>query len=173
MVPVELHGDDADAHRRRTFLVVSWQSAVTKGATIDCLFPAFCLDNNQATEQTASQLEMALVWSLQQMSAGRLFNHNHWGVTTTAAFPGPIAGRYRACWVGTKGDQAYLKKAFKLSGSWVSKNVCHACQAGPLNKYLHSAFKSCIPEGHLHSRQYVLHQLWLQCATQKHVSRIF
>ena len=78
IVPIELHGDDADAHRRRTFLVVSWQSAVTKGATIDCIFPAYCVDNNQATEETASQLDMALVWSLQQMSAGTLFEHDHW-----------------------------------------------------------------------------------------------
>ena len=136
IVPIELHGDDADAHRRRTCLVVSWQSAVTKGATIDCIFPAYCVDNNQATEETASQLDMALVWSLQQMSAGTLFEHDHWGNTTTPLVSGAIAGPWRACWVGTKGDQAFIKKSFKLSGSWVSKHVCYACKAGPLNKYL-------------------------------------
>ena len=132
VVPLEIHGDDADAHRRRTFLVVSWQSAVTKGSTMDTIFPIYCLDNIQATKHTASQLDMAVVWSLQQMQAGFCFDHDHWGVAATPSFCGPIAGRYRGIWVGTKGDQAYIKKAFCLSGSWVSKSTCYFCQAGPL-----------------------------------------
>ena len=107
------------------------------------------------------------------MSTGRLFDHDHWGMTTTPSFRGAIAGRYRACWVGTKGDQAYIKKAFKLSGSCVSKTICHACKAGPLNKPTSGAgLESCIPEGHFHTRQIALRKLRQQCGTQSHVSRL-
>ena len=52
-IPIELHGDDADAHRRRSFLITSFQSAVTKGSTMDTIFPIYCLENSQASEHTA------------------------------------------------------------------------------------------------------------------------
>ena len=51
-----MHGDDADSHRRRTFMCVSWQSAVTHGSTLDTIFPIYVMDNSQATEHTAPEL---------------------------------------------------------------------------------------------------------------------
>ena len=53
-VPLEVHGDDADSHRRRTFCVASFRSAITRGPTLNTLLPMYVLDNAQACEHTVS-----------------------------------------------------------------------------------------------------------------------
>ena len=57
VVPLEVHGDDAESHRRRSFLVVSLRSPITKGATMRTLFPMYIMDSDQTGSGTAPRLQ--------------------------------------------------------------------------------------------------------------------
>ena len=61
VIPIEVHGDDADAHRRRTFCCVSFRSAVTRGPTMKSLFPIYVLDNTQASEHSVAWQNFPLI----------------------------------------------------------------------------------------------------------------
>ncbi|CAE7244625.1 unnamed protein product, partial [Symbiodinium sp. CCMP2456] len=101
-IPLEFHGDDADSHRRRTFLICSFQSALTCGPTLDTIYPVYCIDNQQASKWTQSELDLHLVWSIQQLQQGELFNHDAHGRPHTPPYRN-IMGEYKAIWVGMKG----------------------------------------------------------------------
>ena len=71
---------------------------------------------------------MHLVWSLCQLLHGETFEFDCWGAPLAASST-PIGGGWKGIYVGTKGDQQYIKKAFAFEGSWVSDRVCFACKA--------------------------------------------
>ena len=54
-VPIEVHGDDAQAQKRRSFLCVSIRSPITRGATYDVLFPCYVLDSDQTAPGTVTR----------------------------------------------------------------------------------------------------------------------
>ena len=60
MVPIEVHGDDAEAHKRRSFLCVSIRSPITRGATYDVLFPCYVLDSDQTAPGTVTRYLISL-----------------------------------------------------------------------------------------------------------------
>ena len=68
------------------------------------------------------------MWSLCQLMHGRTFEFDCWGAPTSSSTMG-LANGWRAVYVGTKGDQQYIKKAFAFEGSWVSQRICFACKA--------------------------------------------
>ena len=72
---------------------------------------------------------MQVVWSLNQLAAGKTFGFDAWGKEIPGHEPMVLAGGWRAIWSGMKGDQVYIKKALCLSTSWVSKEVCYHCKA--------------------------------------------
>ena len=74
------------------------------------------------------QLDMHLVWSLCQLMHGHTFEFDCWG-SATASSSMEIASGWKAIYVGTKGDQQHIKKAFVFEGSWVSQHVCFSCKA--------------------------------------------
>ena len=75
------------------------------------------------------ELDMHVVHSFQQLQRGRTLPFDPWGKLITGASESVIADGWRGVWVGTKGDQQYIKKCFCFESSWVSENVCHRCKA--------------------------------------------
>ena len=55
VVPIEVHGDEAEAHKRRSFLWVSIRSPITRGATYDVPFPCYVLESDQTAPGTVTR----------------------------------------------------------------------------------------------------------------------
>ena len=81
---------------------------------------------------------MQVVWSLNQLAAGKTFGFDAWGKEIPDHEPMILAGGWRAIWSGTKGDQVYIKKALCLSTSCISKEVCYHCKRTRMQRLLHN-----------------------------------
>ena len=77
------------------------------------------------------QLDMQVVWSLNQLAAGHTFSFDAWGKTLEGHQSIRLASGWRGVLSGVKGDQVFIKKTFNLARSWVSREVCIHCEVGP------------------------------------------
>ena len=98
-VPLVVHGDGADSHRRRSFLVLTLGSLVVSGNFWDCKFLLYCLDESRATPDTVSPLDLWCAWSMTELQLGSYMDKDPWG-RSLAAFDtgkrqGLIAGGYK------------------------------------------------------------------------------
>lgn len=131
-IPLVVHGDDADSHRRRNFLILTVGSLMTGGAMFDTKFLVYCLDNSRATSETISTLDQWVVWSLTELAMGRWLDVDPYG-RPHAPFDqgrcGLLADGWRAVVVVHKGDEKYIQKAYRTSHGAVSRNICIQCRA--------------------------------------------
>ena len=132
-IPLALHGDDAESHRRRSFCICTVGSVTVHGNTWDTKMLVFCLDNSQCTAETSRTLDLWLTWSLLELSLGHFLDKdpygNPYGPYQTGARVGPIAEGWRAVLAVQKGDEKYIQRVFHTSHSWVSEQVCLLCEA--------------------------------------------
>ena len=77
------------------------------------------------------QLDMHVVWSLNQLAAGHTFPFDAWGQTIAGHQRVTLASGFKAVLSGIKGDQVFIRKTLNLARSWVSRNVCMHCEVGP------------------------------------------
>lgn len=140
-VPLVLHGDDADSHRRRTFLIVTFGSLLVCGTSMwDSKYLLYCLDVSQAVSHTFQVLDKWLTWGLMELQMGTFMDTDPWNRPLPQWHQGkrrgPVADGFRGVLVVHKGDEKYLQRAYKASHGAVSKNVCIHCHAssreGPL-----------------------------------------
>ena len=99
-VPLVFHCDDGEAHRRRSFMISSFGSAVVHKSPWDCRFVLYCTDNAKSCDNTYDTLDTWLAWSFTELGAGRFLEHSPWG---------EVMG---------------LRKS-----TWVSEEVCFTCRA--------------------------------------------
>lgn len=133
-IPVSIHGDDADSHRRRNFMIVTFGSllSVGCGGFFDTRLLCYCLDNSRAVPSTVATLDMWVVWSLLELQVGHYMDVDPWGQPYpphASGRSGSICGPWRFIMVCHKGDEKYIQKVYKTSHSAVSKNVCILCDA--------------------------------------------
>lgn len=139
-VPLVLHGDDADSHRRRSFCIVTLSSLTVNGQSMwDSKYLLYITDNSRCTDDTFATLDTWLSWSLTELQLGHYMDIDPFGrqhAPYTSGRSGPIASGYRGVVVFFKGDEKYVQKCFKASHSAVSQNCCFVCLAslaeGPL-----------------------------------------
>ena len=98
---------------------------------------------------------MHVVHSFQQLQRGRTLPFDPWG-KLTGADESVIADGWRGVWVGTKGDQQYIKKCFCFESSWVSENVCHRCKAPGFKLLRLGGPGACIPRNYVHMKSFNL-----------------
>lgn len=122
-----IHGDDCDAHRRRSFNVVTLSSAVCQGSPFDTKILMYAVDNSKSTTE-CFVLDTWLVWSLIECQEGQRMSVDPWQ-NALEGRSGPVCGPYRGVLVNLKGDEKWLQKALKLKQSWVSSNICPMCRA--------------------------------------------
>ena len=132
-VPLVVHGDGADSHRRRSFLVLTMGSLVVSGNFWDCKFLLYCLDESRVTPDTVSTLDLWCAWSMTELQLGSYMDKDPWG-RSLAAFDtgkrqGLIAGGYKGILCYHKGDEKYHQKVYRASHGAVSRNVCVTCRA--------------------------------------------
>lgn len=135
VIPVAIHGDEADSHRRRTFSVLTMSSLTTSGNLFDVKVLCFALDNSQATPQTGWTLEKWIALSLAELQNGVFSELDPWGepFPVRKAFDkqrsGQIADGWRCVPAVIKGDEKWIQRTFFTNRSWVSANPCLHCGA--------------------------------------------
>ncbi len=130
VIPIALHGDDADAHRRRSFCVVSWSSVLVQGCSPwDSKYMIYCTDNAHSCNQTFETLDTWTVFSLVELQLGRYLDMGPFGPLDRPHNGKLIADGYRAVLVAHKGDEKYFQRCYGMNTSWVSERVCWFCKA--------------------------------------------
>ena len=125
-IPLCFHGDEADAHRRRSFCVTTLSSAVVGGDPWNSKLLLYVTDCNKAIPETYDVLDAWRVWSLIELQEGTFLDVDPFGRKFARGLSGPVAGPWRAFF---KGDEKFCQRALKLVQSWVSHGVCAFCKA--------------------------------------------
>lgn len=138
-VPLVLHGDDADSHRRRSFCIVTLASLTVNANMFDSKYLLYITDGSRCVDETYATLDTWLSWSLIELQLGNYLDIDPFGEQHkpyTSGRSGPIASGWRGVVVFYKGDEKYVQRCFKASHSAVSQNCCFVCLAslsdGPL-----------------------------------------
>ena len=132
-MPLVIHADDAESHRRRAFCVMTLASAlIGQRSPWDSRMLLYITDNQHCCDETWNTLDAWVCWSLQELSLGVWQTKNPFGedMPERASHAGlQIAQGYRGILVCHKGDQKYIQRAYHMQGSWVSECVCWLCRA--------------------------------------------
>ena len=78
-VPLIFHCDDGEAHRRRSFMVASFGSALVHGSPWDTRRLLYTTDNARACSATFDTLDSWVAWSFTELGAGKWLQHSPWG----------------------------------------------------------------------------------------------
>lgn len=159
-VPLLIHGDDAEAHRRRSFQITTMSSAVVTGSPWDTKLLLYCCDNARTTGDTVFTLDLWVAWSLTELQLGFFLDvdpYNRPYSPFNQGRKGCIAGPWRAILAIHKGDEKYIQKAYKTQTSWVSKQVCWTCAASSGDAMVYTQYGPCAPhrEAKLSSAEFI------------------
>ena len=140
-IPLVFHGDDADAHRRRSFCVCTISSPLALPCSSwDNKILLYAVDTSRVTNESFDCLDSWMVHSLCELQEGRFFDVDPFGQPLDRGFTGEIMGGYRAVLCAIKGDQKFLQRALKLKTSWTSERVCMWCSASASGQNMYTAF---------------------------------
>ena len=132
-VPLIVHGDDAESHRRRSFQVCSFASIVTGNCSPwDNRFVLCVMDNSKACSETQLTIDMWVAWSFAELAEGIWSGIDPWGrpMPERASRKGePIAQGWRGILICHRGDEKYIQKAYRTKVAWNSPQVCWTCCA--------------------------------------------
>lgn len=141
VIPLLFHGDDADAHRRRSFCVCAISSPLAPPrSSWDNRALLFVADTGRMLPETYDTLDAFMVHSLCELQEGTFFDVDPYGRPWDRGVSGLIMGGLRAVLCGIKGDQKYLQRALKLRSSWNSERVCMYCHATSSGANLYTSF---------------------------------
>lgn len=138
IIPLAVHGDEADSHRRRSFSILTIHSLTVHGTLFDKKFLIYCLDNSVAHSNTAATLERYVAHSLAELQTGtfsgldpwnRPFSPKHRNLSDN----GQICGGWKFVLSMVKGDEKWHQRTFRTSKSWVSSSPCLHCSASSNN----------------------------------------
>ena len=117
-IPLIVHADDAESHRRRSFTVCSMSSLLVEGGSPwESRLLLYCIDVARSCAETTDALDAYLVWSFTELSAGRYLEHGPWSedMPRRAQLGGkPIADGWRAIVCVHRGDEKYLQKCYHM-----------------------------------------------------------
>lgn len=160
-IPLVVHGDGADSHRRRSFMIVSVSSLLVDGGIFDSKLLCYVVDYSRCTAHTIATLDSWIAWGIIELQLGFYLDVDPWGrphPPHAQGRCGPICGGWRGILVCHKGDEKYIQKVYKTSHTAVSKYVCTLCRAenqpGPMVYTCHG-FGST-PQSH-HARYFGIH----------------
>lgn len=146
-IPLIFHGDDAESHRRRSFMVCSFASLLVKGCSPwESRLLCYCMDNARSCNETLLTMDSWIVWSLVELQMGRYMEVGPWSepAPKRKGLGGkPLANGYRGILVVHRGDEKYItEKAYHVRISWLSQQCCFSCHASrmPNSRMLYTHF---------------------------------
>lgn len=131
-IPLVIHGDDAESHRRRSFLVATIGSLLVSGNMFDTKLVCYVLDNSRSMSTTSATLDCWMTWAVMELQLGVYMDVDPWGRPLewhSNGRSGAIMGGWRAILVCHKGDEKYIQKTYRTSHAAVSKYICVLCRA--------------------------------------------
>ena len=78
-IPIVVHGDDAECHRRRSFMVLTWGSALVNATPWDSKILTYVGDNSQLGDEAYKVLDAWVAWSLLELMLGHYLDVDPWG----------------------------------------------------------------------------------------------
>ena len=78
-LPLLIHGDDAESHRRRSFMVLTFGSALVHATPWDSKLVCYVADNSQCSDECYSVLDTWVAWSLVELLLGHYLDIDPWG----------------------------------------------------------------------------------------------
>ena len=78
-VPLIFHCDDGEAHRRRSFMVATFGSALVHGSPWDTRFLLYTTDNARSCSSTYDTLDSWIAWAFAELGTGQWLGHSPWG----------------------------------------------------------------------------------------------
>ena len=144
-VPLIHHADDGEAHRRRSFMVCTFGSALIHGSPFDSRYLLYCTDNSRSCSNTYDTLDHWIAWSFTELGTGRSLQRSPWGEEMgfrKSKAGNLIADGWKGILFAFRGDEKALAKTFHVRSTWVSPEVCFSCQASRRSnsRYLYTAF---------------------------------
>lgn len=114
-------------------MVVSFASLLVEGCSPwESRYLLYCLDSNVSCSETLDGLDVWLAWSFTELMSGHWFEHGPFAarLPERRALAGkPIASGFRGIIVAHRGDEKHIQKAYHMSVSWISEQVCWRCCA--------------------------------------------
>ena len=74
-----VHGDDAECHRRRSFMVLTWGSVLVNATPWDSKILSYVGDNSQLGDEAYKVLDAWVAWSLLELMLGHYLDVDPWG----------------------------------------------------------------------------------------------
>ena len=144
-VPLVFHCDDGEAHRRRSFMVATFGSALIHKSPWDCRYLLYCTDNSKSCTSTYDTLDSWVAWSFVELAVGQWLDHSPWEeeMDRRKHKAGlPIADGWKGILFAHRGDEKALAKSFHVKTTWVSEEICMTCRASRLSdsENLYTAF---------------------------------
>ena len=139
------HCDDGEAHRRRSFMVASFGSALVHGSPWDSRFLLYTTDNARSCNSTYDTLDSWIAWAFAELAAGQWLGHSPWGEVMgqrKSKEGALIADGWRGVLFAHRGDEKALAKCYHVRTTWVSDEVCFHCRASSSSSsaHLYTAF---------------------------------
>jgi hypothetical protein len=136
-VPIRLHGDEGQGHRKKPVLVMNWSSCLCHGDSWDtrfliCVIPrAACIGM-----QSAQALCRAVAFSMSCLLDGAEPEQLPAWLRRPGAHKADIAHEMRGAFVGLKGDGKFFKEFIPSKRTYNSNLVCRLCAAHRSNPEL-------------------------------------
>ena len=141
LIPVCLHGDEAEYLDDQELYILSWSGALTHGHSPRTRFPVCTLPSRRLFVENAVQISLQvilrfIVWSFNIMLAGLWPAAGPDGTSEvervayrTRNVGKRLAGRYRAAYFGVRGDLKWDQHAHNWHRSYLHKAICRECRA--------------------------------------------
>jgi hypothetical protein len=128
-IPVRLHGDEGQSHRKKPMLVLNWSSALVHGDSWDTRLLITVIPTGKCikagrTNASAQALCRAVAFSLTCLLDGTEPDALPAWLRRPGAHKAIVAGEMRAAFVGVKGDGKFFKEFFPSIRSYNANRVC-------------------------------------------------
>jgi hypothetical protein len=140
-VPIRVHGDEGQSHRKRPLLVLNWSSCLQHGDSWDsrlliAVIPTGKCIKAGRTNASAQALCRAVAFSLTCLLDGEEPESLPPWLRRTGVHKATVAGEMRAGLVGVKGDGKFFKEFFPSVRGYNSNRVCRLCEAHKVHRIL-------------------------------------
>lgn len=129
-VPIRIYGDEGTGLKKKSVLVLNWQSTLFHGCSLDSRHLVTVLPRKTQGPETMDVLMDFLTWSLNHLFEGTWPNGVGKPGELRHVMQGrPLFGPWRGAFAGLKGDWKFLKELLKSKRSYNSSFVCFKCFA--------------------------------------------
>ena len=134
-IPLGLHGDGGAFSNNDNLYVISWNSLLGSGTTIQKRFVCTLVRKSEMTAETLDAIFSIMAWSFNLLLFGRTPATDYNGLHLLGGGL-PLAGGYKAALCQIRGDWAFYTEVFKFPTWNGALSMCWMCRASSTLKPL-------------------------------------